>query len=112
MTNLGATGQDQLVSTVIQSVEVNLVISLVLVRVAGGVVIPLIILKQRVSCSRISDDCDDDCRFVTFMQHLAVTLVQHVLLRSIDTGEPLPFLIAPQAHVTLANLTKNIRLKV
>ena len=46
------------------------------------------------------------------MQHLAVTLVQHVLLRSIDTGEPLPFLIAPQAHVTLANLTKNIRLKV
>ena len=38
------------------------------------------------------------------MDQLTVALIKHVLLHVTRSCEPLPLLIAPQAHVTLANL--------
>ena len=40
MADLGATGQHQLVSSVIKTVKINILVRILLIRITGGVVIP------------------------------------------------------------------------
>ena len=86
--NLCSTRQHQLVAGVVKDSEVHLGLRVFLVWVAGGVVVPLVVLQQRVA----------------LVQELAVAFVQHVSLHVLHGAEPLPPVVTPETHVTLSNL--------
>ena len=116
MAHPGAAGQLQLEAAVVQRVEVHLPVLSILTsrvsckhsnttqqvsrrsvsclcrsgtfRVAGAVVVPLVVLQQTLG----------------LVPHLAVALVHHVPLHVLAAAEPLAPLPAPQTQVTLTHL--------